>query len=278
MLPQYILRLQHILRLRTRFVNDMRELSRTINILRELLRRDFASRFTGSLLGGGWIILQPLALILCYWIVFTIMIPRVPFAQGATGGYTSFLIAGLLPWLGFADAVSRSTTVIVDNGAMVRRLTFRSSILVIVTSITALSFEVIGLTFFALWVLFQGDGTLLLWPLIPALLLQEMIQTGLGWIFSTLQVIFRDVAQIVPFLLTLGLFLSPVFYEPPARFDLIFRWNPMTPLLGLFRSGLIGSPLPDPISIVYLVSISVAIFAGGWTLYRRAEPTIADVL
>src|SRR5436853_7940967 len=89
---------------------------RDLHLLRELIRRDFNARFTGSALGLAWAVLQPLSLVVLYWFVFTFMIP------GARGGggdrYIYFLISGLIPWLAINEGIIRSTTSIVQNSMM----------------------------------------------------------------------------------------------------------------------------------------------------------------
>src|SRR5437763_15302336 len=101
---------------------------RNAHLLRELVKRDFAARFTGSALGLFWAVLQPLSLVVVYWFVFTYMFTRGPSA--ANDGYIRFLITGLIPWLAINEGVVRSTTGIVENAPMVRRLSFRSELLV----------------------------------------------------------------------------------------------------------------------------------------------------
>lgn len=250
-------------------------LAGSLHVLRALVRRDFRLRFTGSALGFAWAVLQPLLMVLCYWFVFTKI-----FTRGDTSDpdYVPFLISGLLAWMGFADGITRGMTAIVENGAMIRKLTFRSDVLVIVPNVTALIFECIGFGLFIIYMAFRGGDLSGLWLLPFALLLQAQLQIGLGWILSVLNVLFRDVSQVIGFALTLGLFLSPIFYEVPSEYENWFRWNPMTPLLGLFRSALTGAPLPDALSIVFLLVVSAGLFFAGLKFFRRAQPTLADLL
>src|SRR6266852_6512449 len=116
------------------------------HLLRELVKRDFHARFTGSALGVFWAVLQPLSLVILYWFVFTYMFSRGPAAGNKN--YIDFLIAGLLPWLGLNEGIIRSTTSIVENAPMVRRMAFRSELLVVVPNASALIFEAVGLLLF----------------------------------------------------------------------------------------------------------------------------------
>ena len=118
----------------------------------------------------------------------------------------------------------------------------------------------------------------MLWVLPFAIVLQFAIQVGAGWFLAALYVFFRDLAQILGFVLSIVFYLSPILYPVSHRFETFFLWNPLTPLLGLFRSALIGASLPPAVSIVFLVVVAALIFAGGLAFFRRAQATLADLV
>jgi lipopolysaccharide transport system permease protein len=193
--------------------------------------------------------------------------------------YIDFLIAGLLPWIGINEGIVRATTVVVDNSAMVRRLALRSELLVVVPNTSALIFEAIALGFFLLFLLARGASLQLLWLLPFALVLQFGAQVGLGFFFAVLYVFFRDLSPILGFVMSIAFYLSPILYPViGGRFEPIFLWNPMTPLLGLFRSALLAAPLPPVASIVFLLVVALALFSGGLLFFRRAQGTLADLI
>lgn len=257
-----------------------------LHLLGELVKRDFSMRFTGSALGVAWAVLQPLSLVILYWFVFTVIFPASASAPrvsgrdlaGGTGPYVLFLISGLLPWIGFNEGIIRGTTSIVDNAALVRKLTFRSELLVAVPSLSAVIFELIGLGLFLIWIGLQGGSLWNLWLLPFALALQLTLQIGIAWLLAVLFVFFRDVVQVLGFLLSILFYLSPILYAVPPKWEAYFAWNPLAPLLGLFRSAVLGSPLPSPGSFVLLLAVAVAAFAGGLTVFRRAQPSLADLI
>lgn len=250
--------------------------SNHFHLLRELVKRDFTARFTGSALGIFWAVIQPLTLVVLYWFVFTKIFTRGTGTRDA--GYISFLITGLLPWLGFNEGLIRSTTSIVDNSSMVRRLTFRSELLIVVPNASALMLETIGLLLFAGFRLLGGEGLRGIWILPFALLLQFSLQVGLGWFLAPAYVFFRDLLPILGFGLSVMFYLSPILYASSGRFDAILAWNPMTPLLGLFRSAILSTALPEIGSLVFLLVVSGAFFTGGLAYFRRAQGTLADVI
>jgi lipopolysaccharide transport system permease protein len=249
----------------------------TLHLLRELIRRDLTARFTGSALGLAWAVLQPLSLVVLYWFVFTFMIPGG--RAGASGDqYIYFLIAGLLPWLGVSEGLTRSTTVIVENSALVRRLPLRSELLVVVPNATALIFECVGLGIFIIALAVKGGSMRYLWLLPAALALQFLLQVGLAFFLAPTHVFFRDVTQMIGFALAIAFYLSPILYPVAGRLEKYFFWNPLTPLFGLFRSAMLASPLPEPRSIVFLVTFAAAVSATGLFFFRRAQPSLADVI
>lgn len=256
--------------------------SANLHLLRELIRRDITARFTGSALGLSWAVLQPLSLVVLYWFVFTYMLPggRIGLAPGASSDlpYIYFLITGLLPWMGINEGLMRSATAIVDNASIVRRLPLRSEILVIVPNASALVFQSIGL---AITIIAWGltGGTLRgLWLLPVAFAFQFALQLGFGLLLAGGYVFFRDLGQAIGFVLSVVFYLSPILYPVPERFERFFFWNPLTPLFGLFRSAILGAPLPPASSIVFLlVAATTALLAGLFCL-GKVQPTIADLI
>lgn len=217
---------------------------------------------------------QPLGLILVFWFVFSTLVPMR--AAGGQGSYIYFLVAGLVPWLGIAEGLNRSASSIIDNSAMVRRMAFRTELLVVVPNASAMLLELVGLLIALALSMFGHGVSRRLWVLPFALVLQFGLQLGVGWVVAVMQVFFRDVAQVLGFALTIVFYLSPILYPPSARFEAIFAWNPLTPLVGLFRSAMLDSPLPSASSIVFLMVVVATVLAFGLLIFRRAEATLAD--
>jgi lipopolysaccharide transport system permease protein len=249
--------------------------SATAHLLFQLVKRDISIRFTGSALGLAWAVLQPLTLVILYWFVFSIILSR---STGPGGDYMYVLLAGLLPWLAFNEGVVRSTTSIVDNSAIVRRLSLKSEVLVAVPHISAIFFEIIALTIFAAILAVSGHALWGLWVLPFAIVMQFLLQMGAGLFLSAIHVFFRDVVQLLGFVLSIGFYLSPILYDVPPRFAAAFAWNPLTPLFGLFRTALLGQALPPVGSIVFLVTVALGLFSSGLWFFRRAQPTLVDLI
>jgi len=240
-------------------------------------------RFTGSVLGLTWAVLQPLTLVALYWFVFTKLISGGP---GRSPYYVEFLIAGLLPWLGISEGILRSTTSLVENAPLVRKLPLDSGMLVLVPNATALIFQCVGLGIFVFVLVATGKSPGAIWMLPFALLLQFALQSGAGLILAATHVFFRDVTHIVGFGLSIVFYLSPILYTVAGRYEMVFAWNPLTPLLGLYRRALLsGIPgmertaaLPPMTSIVLLTAAAAGIFLAGSALMQRAQPDLVDLI
>lgn len=252
---------------------------RNLYLFFELVRRDFSMRFAGSTFGFGWAILQPLSLILLYWFVFTKIFegPRIGAAEGY-GNYAFFLISGLIPWIGLQEGLVRGTTSLIENGTLVRRLTFKTELLVLAPNFTALIFEIIGIGLFLGYLLLSGVALWNVWILPFALLIQLGLQAGISFALAAVQVLLRDVSQMLGFILSFVFYLSPILYAVQPEWEMVFRWNPLTPLFGLFRSAILSAPLPNPVSIVFLLVVTGAAFTGGLLLLRWLQPNLADLI
>lgn len=226
--------------------------------------------------------LQPLSLVVLYWFVFTYMLPGgrigVPAGAGGDQPYIYFLITGLLPWLGISEGLMRSATSIVENASIVRRLPLRSEILVIVPNASALAFQSIGLAIAIIAYGLTGGSLRRIWLLPVAFAIQFVLQLGLGLLLAGGYVFFRDLAQVIGFVLSVVFYLSPILYSVPGRFERFFFWNPLTPLFGLFRSAILGAPLPAASSIVFLLIAAASALMAGLFCLGKVQPTIADLI
>lgn len=251
-----------------------------LSLLFRLVRRDLEARFAGSVLGLGWAIVHPLANIALYWVVFGLLLGGGRFGDAGQGdSYAQFLIAGLLPWMGFQEAIMRSSSSILENGVILKRIPFKSQLLVAVPTVTALLFEIVGLTLFIGILLVMGHSfsrSILLLPV--AILLQAVFQLGLGMLLAPVVTLFRDILQVLGFVLYALFFLSPVLYPVRAGWEILFQWNPVTPLIGLFRATVLGGPLPSIGSIVYLLLATAAACLLGAKLMGRLGPSFVDSL
>lgn len=251
-----------------------------LHLLRELAWRDFTGRYAGSLLGVAWSLAQPLWQLVLFSFVFSVVLKVRPTGE-ATDNFAIFLFAGLLPWMAIHDTLVRGATAITDNGALVKKLSFPSAILVFSIALSALLHQLLALAVFGVLLAWRGD---LAWQGLPWLLValppQLGLSVGLGLALAGLNVVFRDTAQGLGPVLSAWFYFTPIVY-PMAMIPLAVRpWieaNPLTALVGLYRRALLGSELPVASwGLMSLFALAGLALVGGSLFFRRLAPTLAD--
>jgi lipopolysaccharide transport system permease protein len=256
---------------------DWKEVFLHRELLGFLAWRDVKIRYRQTLLGGLWAVLQPLIAML----IFTFVFNRMAGVKSDGPPYPLFAFAGLAPWTFFANAVSTSSNSLVTNQQLVSKIYF-PRVFIPIGSIAALLVD-LGfslLLLFALMLKYHWALTLHALMLPVYIVAAFLAATGLGLVFSALNVSFRDVKYAVPFLIQMGLFVTPVIYPIhylPARVRPLLGLNPMTGVVLGFRSALLGStPEWGLIETSLVVSVMLAII--GLLIFRRMERRFADII
>jgi lipopolysaccharide transport system permease protein len=246
------------------------------------VRREFEARYRNSLLGAAWTVLQPLAMITVYTVVFSeLMRTRVAGMSGPYA-YSIYLCAGLLTWGLFNEIVQRGQTVFLDNGNMIKKLSFPRICLPAITVLNALvNFGITFSIFLVFLLLVHGfPGWLVLWA-IPVLLVQVAFAIGVGVIAGVLNVFFRDVGQFVNILLQFWFWFTPIVYSAatlPAMARSAIRLNPMTALAQAYQAIFAYQRMPDWRSIWPVAIVAVGLCAFALLLFRRRSGEMVDEL
>lgn len=252
-----------------------------LRVYRELLYfltwRDIKVRYKQTALGFAWAILQPFLMMIVFTLFFGNLL-NIP-SEGIP--YPIFNYTAMLPWTLFAQGLTRSSQSLVDNVNMVQKIYFPrllmplSGILAPVVDFAIAFVILIGMMFY-----FGYPPTMrILW--LPALIiLTLMTALGIGLWFSAINVKYRDVRYVIPFLVQLWLFVSPVVYSSsllPARFQVIYGLNPMAGVIEGFRWALLGTEPPGSLIAVSVIIVVVILISGAF-YFRRMENTFADVI
>lgn len=260
--------------------SSIRPLASKAFLLKEMVVRDVRARYAGSGLGLIWAFAHPVLWMLLYTGVFALVL-RVPVEAGFAS-FPEFLMAGLLPFMAIQEGIARSASVLVDNGAMVKKTVFPVETLVLSVVLAAVVNELIALFVFAIYVALIGHLQLYsLLLVVPALLLQILLTFGLGCIAATLTAFVRDTAHAVGILLTVVFYATPIVYPlsmVPERLRPFIEANPLTHLVDLYRRAFTLHAPPDPGSIAYLSAFCVLAAVVGAALFSRARPHFADLI
>jgi lipopolysaccharide transport system permease protein len=257
---------------------NLRDLWRFRELLFFLTWRDVKIRYKQTALGATWAILQPLATMVLFTMIFGRLAVDWP---GVDVPYPLFAFAGLLPWLFFANAVASSGNSLVGNANLITKVWFpRMMIPLAAVSAGLIDFAVAFVVLAGLMIWYQvalGWEALLL-PLL--VVLTALMAVGVGMWLSALNVKYRDVRHTVPFLLQLWMFASPVFY-PPELLSGHWRWlldlNPLTGIITGYRAALFGGPL-DGASLGVAAGLTLLVLVTGIFNFRRMEREFADVV
>jgi lipopolysaccharide transport system permease protein len=249
---------------------------------RELLgffvARDLKVRYRQTILGAAWVVFQPLATTG----VFSLLLGTLASLPSQGLPYPVFVLAGLLPWQLFANAVSRSTISLVANGALLNKVYF-PRLLVPLTAVASCLVDLVVslgvMAAFLLWYRVEVGWAL---AALPALvLLASLLGFAVSLWLSALNVRFRDVQHALPFALQMLMFLSPVVYSaeifPPGALKVVGLINPIAPLLQGFRWALLGAPPPGP-ECWAAGALTLLLLASGLVFFRSQEDTFADVV
>lgn len=226
---------------------DLRSLWSSRHLLRVMVRREIAARYAGTAAGVAWAYAQPLLTAAAYYLVFDIVFAMRLGEHAPTRAVGTYLIAGMLPWMAFCEALSRGMNSLLDAGGVLQKNAL-PPVLFVARSVLASS--VIHAPLLLALALLYGPLHHFR-PALAALLALLALQLALcltwGYALAILVAALRDTVQLVGFALSVGIFLSPVLF-PIAMFPQDWRWvlwlNPMTPWVTAYQSVLLQGAWP----------------------------------
>jgi len=256
----------------------LRALWRSRELLYFLIWRDVKVRYKQTLLGAAWAILQPLLTMVVFSIFFG-KLARMP-SDGVP--YPLFAYVALVPWTFFANGLILSSGSLVSNQTLLRKVYFPR--LVIPISAVASGLIDFGIAFVVLLGLAARYGVTptshMLW--LPALVLLALVTAlGVGLWFSALNVLYRDIQYVVPFLVQVWLYATPIVYPSslvPERWRTLYALNPMVGVVEGFRWALLGTGTAPGPMILVSAAAALALMIGGLFFFRRMEKSFSDVV
>ena len=274
-------------------MTSLSELSDSRELLVNLTLRELRSKYKRSALGWAWSLVNPLATMLIFTVVFRFFL-RVKIPPGDPSGLDVFalwLLCALLPWNFVANGMTGSMGSLLNHSSLIKKVYFPREALV-AASVAASAFSLlIELAVLVVALMVAGNFVL---PWVPAVILLVLLQTvfvlGVGLLLSVLNVYFRDVQHFVGILLQLWFYASPVVYPLTAVPDtasllgyelpigFLYRLNPMVRFVEVYRDLLYDLRFPPLGDVAYLVAVSACALAVGLAVFLRLEPKLAEEL
>lgn len=240
--------------------------------------KEIKIRYKQTILGVAWAILQPAALTIIFTVIFSLFLK----VQSSGVPYPIFAYSALLPWTFFTTAVSFGALSVVNNGGLVTKIYFPKEILPF-SAIGAAFFDFLmaSLIFIVMMLIYKiplSPIIFLTFIFVGAILL---LTTGISLILSTVNVLFRDIRFVVPLVLQIWMYVSPVIYsfdQVPDKYKTYIAINPLVGIIQGFRQVTILGKTPDVPMTIYSVLTSIVVFIVGYWFFKKKERIFADVI
>jgi lipopolysaccharide transport system permease protein len=246
------------------------------------VRREFDARYRHSLLGASWAVLQPLAMIVIYTVVFSrVMHSRLPGVSGDFA-YSIYLCAGVLTWGLFAEITGRAQNVFLEQANLLKKVSFpRLCLPVIVVASAVVNFVIIFGLFTAFLILVGAFPGWAFVALLPVLAVEVLLAVGLGVTLGVLNVFFRDVGPFYAVVLQFWFWLTPIVYPAsilPQWVQPWMCWNPMAQLVGAYQRILVEGAWPEWKGVGAVALLAIVLCLLGWRLFRVHAGEMVDEL
>lgn len=246
------------------------------------VKREFQAKHQNSVLGAAWNVINPLAMIIVYTVIFSQVMKARMEGVDSTFGFGIYLCAGILTWGLFAEITSRSQNIFIENANLLKKINFPRLCLPVIVVLSALLNFAIIFGLFTLFLLVTGNfpGVAYL-GIFPLLVIQVLFSIGLGMTVGVLNVFFRDVGQLYGVVLQFWFWLTPIVYPAsilPETMQKLTYYNPMAGLMAGYQGIVVRGQWPDWGSLLPVIILSVVLCAFGWRLFRRRVGEMVDEL
>jgi len=264
------------------FFYFVRNIYQNSYMIRTLVRRDLRGRYVGSFLGLFWSFIHPLSQICIYYFVFSVILKVKLGPEYGGMSFTIWLIAGLLPWMFFAEVVTRSPTAVLEQANLITKMVFPSEILPFCHLIAASINHFISMGLFVVFLYIVGYGLSFKFLLVlPILFSTCLFALGLSWMLSALNVFLRDIGQIIGVVVNIWFFLTPIIYPRhviPEKYQGLYGLNPMLHAVEGYRTALLGKMDFNMESLLYLFVPALVMFALGGLVFKKLKPAFVDTI
>lgn len=252
----------------------IKDLKQYKEFLKSNVKKEIRGKYKGSFLGVLWSFLNPLLSVVVYAIIFP-YIMRMKMDH-----YLIYLITGIIPWTFFTMSINVGMISVLVNANIIKKVYFPRIILPISSVTSALVNFIISLLIVCLFILFSGMGfsaNLIFLPLI--VIIQYILLLGITFILSAIDLYFRDIENILLFVISMLFYATPILYESsifPKRLSWVINLNPMAHLINGYRDIFYYQKFPDFVSLGIVLVFSVCLFFVGYNIFEKLQKGFAE--
>ncbi len=246
------------------------------------IRNEFITRFARSRLGGAWMIIHPLSMVLIYALILSaVLSAKLPGIESRYA-YAIYLTAGMLGWSLFSEVLGRSLGMFIENGNLMKKMVFPKVALPVIVAGSALlnNLVLFVVILFVFALLGHFFSMALLW--LPVLTMVGLLfALGLGLVLGILNVFMRDIGQVMPIILQFLFWFTPVVYPVsivPASLQGWLQFNPLFHLITAYHSVLVYGQVPSLLGLAGVALVGALLLASGFVLFHKASPEMVDAL
>ncbi len=247
-----------------------------------MVRRDCVGKYKGSLLGMLWPLINPLGHLILYTFLFSLVLKVKLGGNGSMSNFALYLMAGLLPWGAFAEAIARSTTIILENPNLVKRVVFPLQILPPIAVTSALVTELMAFVILLAGVLLFQHYLPLTIIYLPLIIVSQILLTaGLAWFVASLSVYIRDISHVMALFLSAWMYATPIVYPAtalPKKLEFMLWINPMAGIVLDYRRVLLEGLPPDWPHYLSYTAVALVVFVLGFKFFQGTQKSFADVM
>lgn len=237
-----------------------------------------------STLGGVWAILNPIIMLGMFTFIFGFVYKAKLPGANTTLSYVVWLISGYGPWLAISEGLLNSSNAIVSNAGLVKNMAFKTEILPISSILVSIVPLLVSLCFLAIVMLFDGNApTWHALMIIPVIAIMYLFMFGLGFFLSAVTVFLRDLGIVLPNILMMILFISPIFYtieSMPKPIQMVATFNPFYILTEGFRQPLVYHHIPTNLiyGLLYVFILAMALYFIGLSRFKKIKGYFTSVI
>ena len=251
-------------------------------LLIHLARRDLTDRFSGSALGAGWVLVQPLVMVFIFTVIFAhIMAARLP-GNNSAWGFGIYLMSGMLPWTAFSMSCLRCCTVFSDRKPMIQQMQTSLPQLPIYILLAETFTYVVTTVILVVMTVISGDFAG--WPLlalIPVFLAQLLITYGSCLLLATFSVFLPDIKEVTGIVFQLWFWFTPIVYLAdiiPASIRPFMLANPALPVIECYHAIFVRHQAPETMTVLIMLMVGLTLSSFAYVILRRLERDVRDFL